>query len=115
MLELLSPHLRFTERHPLDNFFKANISSFFKKTSTDLDDILIEKGVLNRLSYFIPLIFIYNLKDLLVVYDIVDRILISLIALILVSTVNAFINALSPSEPLQLRSIPLSKRNFITS
>ena len=35
-----------------------SISSFFKKTSTDLDDILIEKGVLNRLSYFIPLIFI---------------------------------------------------------
>ena len=26
------------------------ISKFFKKTSTDLDDILIEKGVLNRLS-----------------------------------------------------------------
>jgi|TARA_B100001540_G_scaffold268732_1_gene251003 miniconductance mechanosensitive channel len=72
-----------------------SISRIFKKTSTDLDDILIEKGVLNRLSYFIPLIFIYNLKDLLAVYEIVDRILISLIALILVSTINAFINALN--------------------
>ena len=72
-----------------------SISKIFKKTSTNLDDILIEKGVLNRLSYFIPLIFIYNLKDLLAVYEIVDRILISLIALILVSTVNAFINALN--------------------
>ena len=72
-----------------------SISKIFKKTSTNLDDILIEKGVLNRLSYFIPLIFIYNLKDLLAVYEIVDRILISLIALIIVSTVNAFINALN--------------------
>ena len=72
-----------------------SISRIFKKTSTNLDDILIEKGVLNRLSYFIPLIFIYNLKDLLAVYEIVDRILISLIALILVSTINAFINALN--------------------
>ena len=72
-----------------------SISKIFRKTSTNLDDILIEKGVLNRLSYFIPLIFIYNLKDLLAVYEIVDRILISIIALILVSTLNAFINALN--------------------
>ena len=72
-----------------------SISKIFKKTSTNLDDILIEKGVLNRLSYFIPLIFIYNLKDLLAVYDIVDRVLVSLIALILISSINAFINALN--------------------
>ena len=72
-----------------------SISHFFRKTSTDLDDILIERGVLNRLSYFIPLIFIYNLKDLLAIYEIVDRILISLIALVFMSSINAFINALS--------------------
>ena len=72
-----------------------SISKIFKKTSTDLDDILIEKGVLNRLSYFIPLIFIYNLKDLLAVYDIVDRLLISIIALIFISSINALINALN--------------------
>ena len=72
-----------------------SISHFFRKTSTDLDDILIERGVLNRLSYFIPLIFIYNLRDLLAIYEIVDRILISLIALVFISSINAFINALS--------------------
>ena len=72
-----------------------SISHFFKKTSTNLDDILIEKGVLNRLSYLVPLIFIYNLKDLLPVYEIVDRVLIALIALIFISSINAFINALS--------------------
>ena len=72
-----------------------SISKIFKKTSTDLDDILIERGVLNRLSYFIPLIFIYNLKDLLEVYDIIDRILISLITIIIISSINALINVLN--------------------
>jgi len=71
------------------------ISNFFKITSTDLDDILIEKGVLNRLSYLVPLIFIYNLKDLLYYIGIIERALIALIALIIISSINAFINALS--------------------
>ena len=65
-----------------------SISKIFKRTSTDLDDILIEKGVLNRLSYLIPLIFIYNLKDLLAVYQIIDRVLISIIALIIIFVIN---------------------------
>ena len=74
-----------------------SISHFFKKTSTDLDDILIEKGVFNRLSYLVPLIFIYNLnlKDLLPEYEMLDRALIALIALIFISSINAFIDALS--------------------
>ena len=72
-----------------------SISHFFKKTSTDIDDILIEKGVFSRLSYLVPLIFIYNLKDLLPGYEIVDRVLVSLIALIFISSLNAFVNALS--------------------
>ena len=33
------------------------VSNLFKKTSTKLDDILIEKGFLNRLSNLIPLIY----------------------------------------------------------
>jgi len=70
------------------------ITHFFKKTSTDLDDILVEKGVLNRLSYLVPLIFIYNLKDLLNIYSVLDRILVSIIALIFISSLNAFVNAL---------------------
>ena len=72
-----------------------SISHFFKKTSTKLDDVLIERGVLNRLSYLIPLIFIYNLKELLAMYVIVDRVIITLITLIFISSINAFINALS--------------------
>ena len=41
-------------------FIKA-IFHLFEKTSTKLDDILIEKGFLNRLSYIVPLIILYNL------------------------------------------------------
>ena len=77
------------------NVVLKSISHFFKKTSTDIDDILIEKGIFSRLSYLVPLIFIYNLKDLLPVYEIVDRVLVSLIALIFILSLNAFVNALS--------------------
>ncbi|MAV14601.1 MAG: mechanosensitive ion channel protein MscS [Chloroflexi bacterium] len=72
-----------------------SISKIFKKTKTEFDDILVERGVLNRLSYFIPLVFIYNLKDLIAVHEIVDRVLISLITLIIISSFNAFINVLN--------------------
>ena len=41
------------------------ISIFFQKTSTELDDILIEKKVFHRLPLLIPLIFIYNFKNIL--------------------------------------------------
>ena len=71
------------------------VSFFFKKTSTEIDDVIIEKGVLNRLSYFIPLIFIYNLKDLLATPEIADRILMTLIAFVFISSTNALINALN--------------------
>ena len=77
------------------NVVLKSISHFFKKTSTDIDDILIEKGIFSRLSYLVPLIFIYNLKDLLPGYEIVDRVLVSLIALIFILSLNAFVNALS--------------------
>ena len=43
------------------------ISNLFRKTSTDLDDILIDKGLFNRLSYIVPLLIIYNLIYFLLV------------------------------------------------
>ena len=72
-----------------------SISHFFKQTSTYVDDILIEKKVFNKIPYLIPLIFIYNLKDLLPWFRVVERILLSFIALIILISLNAFINALS--------------------
>ena len=71
------------------------ISLFFQKTSTQFDDILLEKRVFNRLPLMIPLIFIYNFKNILSLPDIFDRVLFSVIAVILVSFLNAFLNALN--------------------
>ena len=39
------------------------ISIFFQKTSTELDDILIEKKVFHRLPLLIPLIFMTFLES----------------------------------------------------
>ena len=72
-----------------------SISHFFKKTSTYVDDILIEKKVFNKIPYLIPLIFIYNLKDLLPWFRAVEKILLSVFALIILISLNAFINALN--------------------
>ena len=72
-----------------------SISHFFKKTSTYVDDILIEKKVFNKIPYLIPLIFIYNLKDLLPWFNAVENFLLSFFALIILISLNAFINALN--------------------
>ena len=71
------------------------ISMFFQKTSTEFDDVLIEKKVFNRLPLLIPLIFIYNFKNILSWPDIFDRVLFSMIAVIFISFLNAFLNALN--------------------
>ena len=72
-----------------------SISHLSKKTSTNLDDILIGKGIFKRLSYLVPLIFLYYSplgKD---IGESIDRVLLALIAIIIVLSLNAFINALS--------------------
>ena len=71
------------------------ISHFFKKTSTELDDILVEKGLFNRLSYLPPLFIIYNLSEIIPEFNFFDRILLALIAFIVITSVNAFISAAS--------------------
>jgi miniconductance mechanosensitive channel len=72
-----------------------SISLFFKKTSTDLDDILVERGLLNRLSYLPPLIIIYNLNELIPEFEFIYRILLGIIALVVMTSINAFISASS--------------------
>ena len=70
------------------------ISNFFKKTSTKLDDILIEKGFLNRLSNLIPLIIFYNLFNYIYGdYLIVNRLTLALIAIVVILSINSLLNA----------------------
>ena len=71
------------------------ISHLFKKTSTKIDDILIEKGFLNRLSYIVPLIILYNLFDNLIgSYEIINRILLALIAIVIIASINSLLSVL---------------------
>ena len=72
------------------------IFHLFEKTSTKLDDILIEKGLLNRLSYIVPLIILYNLFDPLIgSYQIMNRLLLSLIAIVIVASINSLLSVLN--------------------
>jgi len=69
------------------------IFHLFEKTSTKLDDILIEKGFLNRLSYIVPLVILYNLFQQLVgSYEILNRLLLSLIAIVVVASINSLLS-----------------------
>ena len=71
------------------------ISKIFEKTSTTLDDVLIEKKVFNKFPYLVPLVFLYILSDLLPFLKIIDRFILSLIALIILISLNAVINAIN--------------------
>ena len=72
-----------------------SISHFVKKTSTEIDDILIEKKVFHNLPYMVPLIFLYNVKGLLPFNSSLDRAILALIALTLLLSLNSLLNALN--------------------
>ena len=71
------------------------VSHLFKKTSTKFDDILIEQRVFNKLPFLVPLVILYNSKDLLYWNNLLDRVILSTIALIILYSLNALINALN--------------------
>ncbi len=89
------------------------VSVFFKKTSTQFDDILLEKKVFSRLPFLIPLIFVYNFKNLLSWPDILDRVLFSLIALIFISLMSSFLNALNEMHLRSSFSKKISIKSYI--
>ena len=69
------------------------IFHLFEKTSTKLDDILIEKGFLNRLSYIVPLIIVYNLFTTLIGnYEIINRLILALITIVIVASLNSLLS-----------------------
>ena len=73
----------------------GTVSHLFKKTSTKFDDILIEERVFNKLPFLVPLVILYNSKDLLYWNNLLDRVILSTIALIFLYSLNALINALN--------------------
>ena len=69
------------------------VSHLFKKTSTKFDDILIEQRVFNKLPYLVPMIILYNSKDIIFWNVLLDRAILSAIAIVFLYSLNAFINA----------------------
>ena len=57
------------------------ILRLFEKTSNKVDDVLIQRGFLNRISYAVPLVIVYNLIDSIIgEHVIINRILLSFIS-----------------------------------
>lgn len=68
----------------------------FQKTSNTIDDILIENGLFNRLSYILPLIIFYNLFNSLIGdYLFINRLVLVLIAIVIVTSINSLLNVIS--------------------
>ena len=64
------------------------IIRLLRKTNTQIDDILIDKGFFNRLSYVVPLVVVYYFKVIPNQYES------ALFAVIILFAVNSLINAL---------------------
>ena len=72
------------------------LRKLFKQTATHMDDILIEQGVLNRLSYAVPLIVLYLFSDLFPDYShLIQQVLSALLVIVFVLVVNATLDAVN--------------------
>ena len=115
MMELLNSFYSYIENQLLDfliilgaAFIAYYITQFimtrvvvriFRKTTTKLDDILIQQGVLDKLSYLIPIIIIYNLVEIYGVFEsnweLFSNIIFSLITIVIVSSLNSLLSAIN--------------------
>ena len=72
------------------------LRKIFKQTATHLDDILIEKGVLNRLAFAVPLFVIHLFSDLFPDYShVIQQCLSALLVIVFVLVVNATLDAIN--------------------
>lgn len=72
----------------------GSLRIFFKKTETHLDDILIDQGILKRLTFAVPLLVIYLFADLLPNYShIIQQGLSVLMAVVIILVINAVLDA----------------------
>ena len=72
------------------------VSRIFRKTTTKLDDILIEKGLFNKLSYLIPIAIIYNFIQASGFDSILfSRLIFSLFTIVIMSSMNSLLSAIN--------------------
>ena len=68
----------------------------FKKTTTKIDDILIQKGLLDRLSYLIPIAIIYNFVEASSFDSVLfSRIIFCLFTVVIISSLNSLLSAIN--------------------
>ena len=79
----------------ITNFILSNVvSRFFKKTKTKIDDILIDNGLLNRLSYIIPLLVIYIMAEFKFEdIDFISRIIYACFTIVSLSVINSILSS----------------------
>ena len=71
------------------------LSKVFKKTSTQLDDILIKRNVFKRLTYVVPALIFYNFAYAAPQFTIlIQRASLTLMAIAGLLVINSFLNAL---------------------
>ncbi|NQU67429.1 MAG: mechanosensitive ion channel [Candidatus Marinimicrobia bacterium] len=72
------------------------ITSLLKKTKTDLDDILLEEQVFNRLAFLVPIIIFYQFKEYLPIHtSFLQQLLLASIVLILLLVTGSLISSVN--------------------
>ena len=72
------------------------LAKMFKKTRTDIDDILIKRKVFNRLAYLVPALLLYNFSYIIPqLSHLIQKVSLSLMTMTGLMVINAFLNAIS--------------------
>ena len=72
------------------------LTRMFRKTNTNLDDILLNRKVFNRLAYLIPALLLYNFSHTVPNFEpLIQKVSLALIAISALFVINAFLNALN--------------------
>ena len=72
------------------------LTRMFRKTSTDLDDILVNRNVFNRLAYLVPALIFYNFAYAAPQFTtMIQRSSLTLMAIAGLMVINAFLSSLS--------------------
>ena len=78
------------------NILIKTLNKIIIKTSTNIDDILVEKSVFNNLAYIAPLLILYFFSYLIPQgEEILHRILISLIILLFIMMLGSFLEVIN--------------------
>ena len=99
----------------LTKFILLNIvSRFFRKTSTQIDDVLIDNGFLKRLSYTIPLIIIhsmigYKFGDV----DLISRIIYASFSIIGISVIHSILSSVNELHSKSKLSDKLNIKSYV--